>query len=244
MQFHCMNVISSTISSLNPGQIPVDTANQPIFALTKELMIRFPDKLGPNKYFCLFGSLHIETALLIICGRVIRGNGLDEFIYTCSLSIVGADSLVTVNNIKRASYCLQFEACVIYSKLKQAHRDSGSDELIPLWLAKKSKINEMFLLEIDSRLMCLSSYDFFERANIHSILHRYINSYDGTLLWTAITMLDGSQFTSMICCLYLKTRHNYISLSWMDVSLSKKIFPKYFSFHLWDQIKFTSRAML
>ena len=113
MQYHCMNVISSTISSLNPGQIPVDTANQPIFALTKELMIRFPDKLGPNKYFCLFGSLHIETSLLIICGRVIKGSGLDEFIYTCSLSIVGADSLVTVNNIKRASYCLQFEACVI-----------------------------------------------------------------------------------------------------------------------------------
>ena len=65
--------------------------------------------------------------------------------YTCGLSIVRADSLVTLNNIKRARYYLQVGACMIYLKLKQAHRDSGSDELILLWLANKSKINEMCL---------------------------------------------------------------------------------------------------
>ena len=77
MQYHCMNIISNTINTLNPGQIPVDTADQPIFALTKELMIRFPDKFGPDKYFCLFGSLPIEKSLLIICDQVIKGSGLD-----------------------------------------------------------------------------------------------------------------------------------------------------------------------
>ena len=96
MQYHCMNIISNTINTLNPGQIPVDTADQPIFALTKELMIRFPDKFVPHKYICLFGSLHIEKSLLIICAWVIKGSKLDEI----GVSIVGADSLVTVNNIK------------------------------------------------------------------------------------------------------------------------------------------------
>ena len=127
-----MNIISNKINTLNPGQIPVDTADQLIFALTKVLMIRFPDKFGPDKYFCLFGSLHIEKSLLIICGQVIKGSGLDEIMCTCGLSIAGADSLVTVNDIKRARYCLQVGECVIYSKLKEAHRDSGSDELILL----------------------------------------------------------------------------------------------------------------
>ena len=61
----------------------------------------------------------------------------------CGLSIVGADSLVTVNGIKRVRYCLQVGACVIYLKLKQAHMDSGIDKLILLWLASKSKTNEM-----------------------------------------------------------------------------------------------------
>ena len=132
IQYHCMNIISNKINTLNPGQIPVDTVDQLIFALTKELMIRFPDRFGPDKYFCLFGSLYIENSLLIICGQVIKGSGLDEIMCTCGLSIAGADSLVTVNDIKRARYCLQVGACVIYSKLKEAHRDSGSDELILL----------------------------------------------------------------------------------------------------------------
>ena len=60
MQYYGMNIISDTINTLNPGQIPADTANQPIFALTKELMIRFANKFGPDKYFCLSGSSHID----------------------------------------------------------------------------------------------------------------------------------------------------------------------------------------
>ena len=106
-------------------------------------MIPFLDKFGPDKYFSLFGSLHIEKSLLIICGQVLTGSGSDEIFCTCGLSIVVADSLVIVNVIKGARYCLQVGACVIYSKLKQAHMDSGSDELILSWLANKRKINEM-----------------------------------------------------------------------------------------------------
>ena len=101
MQYHCMNVISNTINTLNPGQIPADTANQPIFAITKDQMIQFLDKFGPDKYFCLFGFLSIEKSLLIICSHVIKGSGLDEIMSRCGLSNVGADSLVTANNIKR-----------------------------------------------------------------------------------------------------------------------------------------------
>ena len=36
-QHHCMNIISDTIKYINPGQIPVDTCDQPVFALTKEV---------------------------------------------------------------------------------------------------------------------------------------------------------------------------------------------------------------
>ena len=140
MQYHYMNIISNTIKTLNLGKIPVDTADQPILALTKELMIRFPEKFGPDKYFCSFRSLKL---LLIICGQVIEDSGLDEIMCKCGLSIVGAESLVTVNDVKKARPCLQVGACVISSKLKQAHMDSGSDELIFWWLANKSKINKM-----------------------------------------------------------------------------------------------------
>ena len=57
-----MNITSNTI---NAGQTPVNTVVQPIFTLTLELVIRFPDNFGPDKYLCLSGSLHIETLLLV-----------------------------------------------------------------------------------------------------------------------------------------------------------------------------------
>ena len=195
-------------------------------------MIRFPDKFGLDKYFCFSGSLHIEKSLLIICGQVIKGSGLDEIMCVCGLSIVGADSLVTVNDIKRARYCLQVGACVIYSKLKQAHMDSGSDELILWWLANKSKINSIcFYWKLILELM-IDFLIFIGPMKIFPyILYRYINSCAGALLWTTITMLDDSQITSKICWLYLKTRSYYISFSWMDISPSGKLIV---SFHLWD----------
>ena len=112
-----MNITPNTINTLNFDQILVDTGDQLIFVIKNDLMIRFPDKFGLNKYFCLFGSLHIEKSLLIICDQVIKCSGLDEIICTCGLSIVGADSLVAVDDIKTARYCIQVGACVIYLKL-------------------------------------------------------------------------------------------------------------------------------
>ena len=36
-QYHCMNIISKTISAINPNQTPVDTCDQLVYALTKQI---------------------------------------------------------------------------------------------------------------------------------------------------------------------------------------------------------------
>ena len=41
-QYHCMNTIKSTIEKLNPSQTPVDTWDQSVYTLTKELRWRRP----------------------------------------------------------------------------------------------------------------------------------------------------------------------------------------------------------
>ena len=91
MQYHCINIESNTINTLNPGQIPLDTADQSTFTPAKKLTIQFPNKFGLNKDLCLFVSLHKETFLLIICGQVIKCSGLDETLCTCGMSIAAAD---------------------------------------------------------------------------------------------------------------------------------------------------------
>ena len=105
-----MNITVNTISTFNPCQIPVDITDQPIFSLTKKLMIPFPEKFGHDKFFYLFRSLHTEKFLLIISGRVIKSSGLDEIVFAGGQSIIGGDFLMSVNNIKRASYCYQVSA--------------------------------------------------------------------------------------------------------------------------------------
>ena len=44
-QYHCTNIIKNTIEKLNPSQTPVDTCDQPVYALTKELQWRRPSEL-------------------------------------------------------------------------------------------------------------------------------------------------------------------------------------------------------
>ena len=54
MQYHCMEINVNTINALNPGQTPVDTCDQPIYALTKEVQWRYPIKF--QRYFSLMGA--------------------------------------------------------------------------------------------------------------------------------------------------------------------------------------------
>ena len=55
-QHHCMNIIAGRIKYINPGQIPVDTCDQPVFALTKEEQWRYPEKFSDVQYFSILGG--------------------------------------------------------------------------------------------------------------------------------------------------------------------------------------------
>ena len=100
-------------------------------------------RFGPEKYFCLFGSLHLETSVFLLCGSLIEGSSLDKIMASCGLSIVGTDSLVSVNHIKRASYCIQVAACVMFSLLTSAQEKSGNKSPVLQWLKNQSEESEM-----------------------------------------------------------------------------------------------------
>ena len=60
---HGMAVQKQAIEYLNPGQIPVTTFDQPLFALTKFVQWKWPDTYGEQKYVVMLGGLHTEMAL-------------------------------------------------------------------------------------------------------------------------------------------------------------------------------------
>ena len=57
-QHHCMKIIRDTIGFLNPNQIPVDVSDQPVFAFSKEVQLRYPSNFGSGLYLCMLGDLH------------------------------------------------------------------------------------------------------------------------------------------------------------------------------------------
>ena len=61
---HSFSVIKSAVDHLNPGQTPVITFDQPLYALAKQVQWKWPDEYGEDKYVVMFGGLHIEMAAL------------------------------------------------------------------------------------------------------------------------------------------------------------------------------------
>ena len=59
---------------LSSSQIIVDESGQPVYRLLEELQWRFSNGYGPEKYFWLFGSLHLEKSILLLCGLLIEGS--------------------------------------------------------------------------------------------------------------------------------------------------------------------------
>ena len=64
MMHHTMLLIQKQTEYLNRGQTPVMTADQPYFALAKEIQWLKPDLLGEDKCLVMMGDLHTEMNLM------------------------------------------------------------------------------------------------------------------------------------------------------------------------------------
>ena len=83
------------------------------------------------------------STVLLICGSLIEGSGLDKSMVSCGLSTVATDSLVSVNHTKRASYCIQVAAFVMFSLLISAHKKNGEKGSVQQWLKNQIEESEM-----------------------------------------------------------------------------------------------------
>ena len=72
---HGMDVQRRATEYLNPGQIPVTTFDQPLFALAKLVQWKWPDTHGESVHVVMFGGLHIEMALWNTLGDVLEASG-------------------------------------------------------------------------------------------------------------------------------------------------------------------------
>ena len=48
-QYHCMGIIKKTINFTKKGQIPIDASDQRVYAISKEVQIRYSSEFGPEQ---------------------------------------------------------------------------------------------------------------------------------------------------------------------------------------------------
>ena len=48
---HSMDVVKNAVEHMNPGQTPVVTLDQPLFALAKQIQWKWPEKYGEEKWW-------------------------------------------------------------------------------------------------------------------------------------------------------------------------------------------------
>ena len=67
-------VVKENTEFINAGQIPVLGADQPLYAICKQLQWQFPESLGEDKFVMKLGALHIQAKCQLMLGKMLRGS--------------------------------------------------------------------------------------------------------------------------------------------------------------------------
>ena len=121
---HSMTMVQAAVQHLNPGQVPVITADQPLFALAKQIQWTWPSTLGENHFVVMFGGLHtcIEMAILKVLGDWLDGSGWIGALVQANIASSGtADSFIKVNHVTKTRHAHQVTAASINILLHRAY---------------------------------------------------------------------------------------------------------------------------
>ena len=118
-----MQKIRDTVAFLYPGQTPVIAADQPLFALAKQIQWQWPEYREDK-----FVIIHIEMAALRSLGTLLEDSGWASAIVEAGVASSGtAESFLAGSSVTRARLAHQITACSLYTLMKEAYRDYCSE---------------------------------------------------------------------------------------------------------------------
>jgi len=91
---HSMDVVRNAVEHLNPGQIPMVTFDQPLFALAKQIQWKWPQEYGEETFVILFGGLHIEMAPLKTVGEWLQGSRWVQALVQAEITSAGTEPVL------------------------------------------------------------------------------------------------------------------------------------------------------
>ena len=101
MMKHTMELTAKGIGFLNLGQTPVLGADQPLYALWKQIQWSYPNTLRESKFVLVLGCLHIEMALQGVMAKFLAGSGWDKLSTASNVLTSGrASSTLSDSHVK------------------------------------------------------------------------------------------------------------------------------------------------
>jgi len=123
MIYHAMNVVKAVVDYLNPGQVPILVADQPLFFLAKKIQWNFPTTHGEDKFVVFLGGMHIELAAFRLLGDWLDGSGWTTAIINSGVASGGtADSFIKVTHLAKTKHVHQLTAAALSILLEQAYK--------------------------------------------------------------------------------------------------------------------------
>ncbi|CAE1259085.1 unnamed protein product [Acanthosepion pharaonis] len=117
---HAMKKVREVVAFLNPGQTPVLAADQPLYAMAKE--IQWPEEYGEDKFVIMFGELHIEMTALKSIGSMLADSGWTSALVEADVaSSRTADSFLLATNVTKTRQAHQVTACSLFQLLKKVY---------------------------------------------------------------------------------------------------------------------------
>ena len=146
---HTMNTIQEVTSFLNPGQISVMAADQPIYLICKEIQWAYPEEYGPDKFFLLMGGLHIEFEIMKVLGTLLENSGWTFIISKAGLCGSGtADSMLKAKDLKKTRYAYQVTAACLWILQRESYQSYVDSTEEPLdfteWRQSKTESSSHF----------------------------------------------------------------------------------------------------
>ena len=127
---HLMDLIMDITSKVNNGQAAVITADQPVYAIAKNLQWKFPKVYGEDHLVIMLGGLHIEMAIATMIGKWLTGSGWTEMLMRAEFATSGrCDMLLRGSNVKRSRYAHEVTLAVLHILKKRGIQVTAREKM-------------------------------------------------------------------------------------------------------------------
>lgn len=119
---HSMDVIKKSVQEINPGQVPVITLDQPLYAIAKQIQWNWPANYGEKHFIIILGGIHIEMVALKVIEDWVEDSGWIETLVQAKVASAGTvDSFLKAAHITKTRHAHEVTASSLYILLKQAY---------------------------------------------------------------------------------------------------------------------------